>query len=70
MNNFNTREEFCLNNTFITSSHFFKTLKSYFIQNLDVLKKFLIILKCLRTACERLFDNIIFNKYFFKFIQS
>ena len=70
MNNFNTQEEFYLNNTFITSSHFFKTSKFYFIRNFDALKKFLIILKYLRIACERLFDNVIFNKYFFKSAQS
>ena len=70
MNNFNTREKFCLNNTFIMSSHSFKTPKFYFIWNFDVLKRFLIILKCLRIAYEQLFNNIILNKYFFKFVQS
>ena len=69
MNNFNTRKKIYLNNTFIISPHFFKTSRIYFIRNFNVLKNFLFILKCLRIAYKRLLNDVIFNKYFFKFVQ-
>ena len=70
MNDFNTRKKFCLNKTFITLSRFFKTSKFYFIRNFNALKKFSISSEYLQIAYERLFDDVIFKKHFFKFVQS